>query len=444
MHAGSTSAAVRVLHATREAIRLKDDGAYGRLSTHGLDVLSLLVAVTPLSFAISGHVKVLPLALLMLTGLGLLACRAETRHSFRRARMVVAVCALALLYAALNVFGHRLGWAAFDRPSHILLYMMIAAVFSLPLRMRMIWLGFSLTAVLLGSVCIVQHLVLGAPRAYGLNGGDWAAIEFAMFLLVLALMSLLQLLYSQGGRLEKVVHGGGLVFGMYGALLTQSRGPLLAFVPVFLLVLVNYARDTGHWRRSLLLIAAVVCGGVLAGISLHGEVLARFARVGTEVVRYDQSSDELGSVGERLEMWHIAGHAALDHPLTGVGLDRFGPYVREQVAQGHASPEIAKYDHPHNEYLEWAATGGVPGLLVLLSLFGFPLAYFIRHARRGDQAMRVVATAGVAVIVMYALCALTDNVFYRAMPQSLYFFLVLGLAVLIASRNLSPREAPGV
>ena len=412
MHAGSTSAAVRVLHATREAIRLKDDGAYGRLSTHGLDVLSLLVAVTPLSFAISGRVKVLPLALLMLTGLGLLACRPETRHSFRRARMVVAVCALALLYAALNVFGHRLGWAAFDRPSHILLYMMIAAVFSLPLRMRMIWLGFSLTAVLLGSVCIVQHLVLGAPRAYGLNGGDWAAIEFAMFLLVLALMSLLQLLYSQGGRLEKVVHGGGLVFGMYGALLTQSRGPLLAFVPVFLLVLVNYARDTGHWRRSLLLIAAVVCGGVLAGISVHGEVLARFARVGTEVVSYDQSSDDLGSVGERLEMWHIAGHAALDHP--------------------------------HNEYLEWAATGGVPGLLVLLSLFGFPLAYFIRHARRGDQTMRVTAAAGVAVIVMYALCALTDNVFYRAMPQSLYFFLVLGLAVLIASRNLSPREAPGV
>ena len=58
--------------------------------------------------------------------------------------------------------------------------------------------------------------------------------------------------------------------------------------------------------------------------------------------------------------------------------------------------------------------------------------------------MRVTAAAGVAVIVMYALCALTDNVFYRAMPQSLYFFLVLGLAVLIASRNLSPREAPGV
>jgi O-antigen ligase len=311
--------------------------------------------------------------------------------------------------------------------------------------MRMIWIGFSLTAVLLGAVCLVQHLVLGAPRAYGLNGGDWGAIEFAMFLLVLALLALLQLLHSQAGRLEKIVHASGLVLAMYGALLTQSRGTLIAFVPVFMLVLANYARDTGHWRRSLLLAGAVVCGGVLAGISVHGEVLARFARVGPEVVNYDQRGDELGSVGERLAMWRSAGHAALDHPLTGVGIDQFGAYLRRQVAHDRASPEIAKYDHPHNEYLEWAATGGVPGLLVLLSMFGFPLAYFVRHARRGGQDVRVAAIAGVAVILMYMLCALTDNVFYRAMPHSLYFFLVLGLTMLIASRDLSsPQGTPGV
>jgi O-antigen ligase len=35
------------------------------------------------------------------------------------------------------------------------------------------------------------------------------------------------------------------------------------------------------------------------------------------------------------------------------------------------------------------------------------------------------------VIGMYGLCAFSDNVFYRAMPQSLYLFLVLGLAVSI-------------
>jgi O-antigen ligase len=42
---------------------------------------------------------------------------------------------------------------------------------------------------------------------------------------------------------------------------------------------------------------------------------------------------------------------------------------------------------------------------------------------------------------MYALCALTDNVFYRPMPHSLYFFLTLGLAVYIG-RLLNRAERP--
>lgn len=421
---------------------MKDDG--GLNETPGaawLVALSLLLAVMPFSFAVSWHLKLLPAAVLMFSGLWLLASRASTRRSFRHARMVVAVCVLGLLYAALNILDHRLGWDAFDRPSHILVYLAVAAVFSLPLRMRMVWCGFSITAIVLGVVCIVQHDVLGVTRAYGLNGGSWGAIELAMFMLVLSLMALLQLLYLSGGWLERTLHAGGLVLGMYGALLTQSRGPLLAFVPVFLLVLLNYARRTGHWRRCLVLIGAVVCGGVLAGASVHGKVLARFAQVGTEVASYDQRSDELGSVGERLEMWHVASQALRDHPWAGVGLDQFGTYVRQQAAQGRASPEVAKYNHSHNEYLEWAATGGVPGLLVLLSIFGFPLVYFARHVQCTHQTVSVPANAGLVVVLMYALCALTDNVFYRAMPHSLYFFLVLGLAVLIGRHSTQAGRA---
>ena len=37
-------------------------------------------------------------------------------------------------------------------------------------------------------------------------------------------------------------------------------------------------------------------------------------------------------------------------------------------------------------------------------------------------------------LLLYVLCALTDSVFYRVMPQSFYFFLVLGLAVLVGRR----------
>jgi O-antigen ligase len=60
----------------------------------------------------------------------------------------------------------------------------------------------------------------------------------------------------------------------------------------------------------------------------------------------------------------------------------------------------------------------------------------VRHA---DGAVSLLASSGLAVVGMYALCALSDNVFYRAMPHSLYFFLVLGFSVSIG-RLAPPQE----
>lgn len=406
-------------------------------SWHG--PLSVLVAMMPFWFAVSWRAKAVPATLLLVAGAILLLGRAATRQSFREARWVLMACALALLYPALNILGHRLGWDAFDRPSHILLYMITAAVFSLPLRMRWVWRGFSLTAIVLGIVCIVQHGVLGVARAYGLNGGGWGAIEFAMFLLVLSLMALVQVLYGRGHRGDKLLHAGAVVLGVYGAMLTQSRGPLLAFVPVFLLMLLGYARRTGYWTRSLLLMGAMLAGVTVAALSLRGEMLDRFADVGTEMASYNHHTDATGAVRERIEMWRTAGRAVAAHPLAGLGIDQFGMFVRQQVAAGRANPAIDKYEHPHNEYLEAAATGGIPGLLVLLAVFAAPLAYFARHARSPDPDAMIAACAGMAVVGMYMLCALSDNVFYRAMPHSLYFFLVLGFAVLIGGKAAAMR-----
>lgn len=440
-----------------------------RLSTWWIGALSVLVAVMPLLFSVSWHIKALPALILMIVGIALLFSSAATRQSFRRAWPVVAVCALGVTYTAINILGHGLGWDAFDRPSHVLLYLATAAVFSLPLRLRWIWLGFSLTAVLLGAVCLVQHYVMRIDRAYGLNGGDWGAIEFAMVMMALSLLAWLQVLFSSRRSIDTVVHICGGIFGIYGAMLTQSRGPLLAFIPVLLALLLLYGIRTGRWLRPSVIFVAILAGSVLAASTVHnvsvpapiatsatgapaetaaagseapaggpaavagggshGIVLKRFADVGSEMTSYNAGTDARGAIRERLEMWHTAVHAFREHPLAGVGIDQFGVYIRQQVALGLANPAIAKYNHPHNEYLEAASTGGVPGLIVVVLLFVVPLWYFVHHALHADDSGMILATAGVAIVALYLLCALTDNVFYRAMPHSLYFFLVLGLAV---------------
>ncbi len=399
---------------------------------------SLLLAAMPLCFAVSGRFKSLPMALLLVTGVVLLATRAESRQAWRLAWPAIAVCLLRLLYDIGNFLGHRLDWSTLDLPAQTLLFLGIAAVFTLPLKQRVIALGFSLTAVLLGAVSLYQRYALGVDRPYGLNGGDWAAVEFAMYLLVLVLLAMLQALRPDTRRGDRWLHVAAVVVGLYGAVLTQSRGPLLSFAPVYLGLMLWHAMRSRHWRRVLVLLAATVLGMLAVTATLHRELVERLTDVPAQIASYDTGADAT-AVGERLEMWRTAWQAFGEHPLTGIGLDQFGVYAREQVALGQASPLIAKYVHPHSEYLESMVAGGLPALLVLLLFLVVPLGFFARRLGHPREPVAAAAAAGVMVIGMYALCAFGDNVFYRAMPQSLYLFLVLGLAIGIGRLQ---RNAP--
>jgi O-antigen ligase len=227
-----------------------------------------------------------------------------------------------------------------------------------------------------------------------------------------------------------VLHIVCAALGIYGALLTQSRGPLLAFLPVFVIVVLIQSRRTGRWREGLVFLVVGIAAAAGAATTMHGEVLTRFAAVTEEMSTYSEQ-DASGAVRERLEMWRTATMALDDHPLAGVGLNQFGDYARARIAEGKVNATVERYDHPHSEYLEWAVTGGLPGLAVLVLLFGAALAFFLRYALHPDNAIAMPASGGLSTVCMYALCALTDNVFYRPMPHSLYFFLTLGLAVYI-------------
>ncbi|MEO8777256.1 MAG: O-antigen ligase family protein [Rhodanobacter sp.] len=393
--------------------------------------LSILVALMPLSFSIDPQIKTMPPALLFLAGLALLIGSAACRACFRAAWRPIAAALLMIGFVIINVLIHQLGWRPLDHPAHILLLLVVAACFSLPLQMRLIWAGFSLTAMVLGAIGVLQTHLFGIERAYGLNGGASAAIELATILLGLSAMALVQFLAPAKRRWERVLHLTGMAFGMYGALLTQSRGPLLAFAPIFVMLVLLHARRTGHWRSSLLLIGAACAIAAAATFSMRGEMKARFEAIAPEVTSFNHRNDARGAVRERLEMWRTAARAFAAHPVLGIGKGEFAEYTHQEIAAGRSNPVIGRYNQPHNEYLEAAATGGLPGLLVLLAVFLVPLRYFSRYVLAADDDIALPASIGVALIGLYMLCALTDAVFYRVMTQSFYFFLVLGLAVRI-------------
>lgn len=397
--------------------------------------LSILLAVIPLTVSLDERVKVLAPVMLLCVGVWFVATSAVTRQSYRYAWPVVLAALLFFGCIIWNVLMHRLGWRPVDRAAHVLLYLLIAAAFTRVLRAPVLWGGFGACALVLGAVCLAQHYVWGIDRAYGLNGGPSASIELATVLLGLSLLALSRLLGARTGSTERVLLLAAIVLAVYGALLTQSRGPLLAFVPALALLLVWHARRTGHWRPVVLVLLGMGVGATVATYATHDELSERFAAIGPAVATYGTHRHEHGAVHERLDMWRAAGRAVLEHPWAGIGVGRFNDYVKGEIAAGRSSPAIGRYNQPHNQYLEAAATAGTPGLLVLLATFLLPLRYFARHARDMDETVSVPACAGLAVVVLYMLCGLTDSVFYRVMPLSFYFFVVLGMAMLIGRQK---------
>jgi len=402
-----------------------------------------LLMLVPLSFSIEKHVRIVPVALLFLTGLALLATRPALRRNYRAAWPVVVPALLVVALSIVNIRLHGLGWRQFDQSAHIIMYLVIAAVFGLALRMRTVWNGFSATLVFLGAVSVVQHHVLGVARPAGLNGGPASTIEFATVLLGLALLALLQLLRPGTGTGAKWLHATAMALGLYGALLTQSRGPLLAFVPALALLLALHGRRRGLRLRQWLPILLIgLAATMAAAATLDGRLAERFASIGHEVNSYDQHHNARGAVRERLEMWRTAVRAFKQHPVAGVGIDQFGTYVQAEVAAGRTNAAVAQYGHPHNEYLDAAATRGIVGLAVLVLLFALPFAYFFRHSADPDDEVALPAYGGMAIVVLFAVCALTESVLFRVMSQSLFFFLLLGLGLRVG-RGLRLRAVCG-
>jgi O-antigen ligase len=88
------------------------------------------------------------------------------------------------------------------------------------------------------------------------------------------------------------------------------------------------------------------------------------------------------SIESRAEFWRTSWAAAIDNPYTGVGIDSLGDYSRVYRSPSDALGINENFDNAHNQFLEAAATGGFP-LLLLNSLFiVFTLIMFYRAQKK--------------------------------------------------------------
>jgi len=168
------------------------------------------------------------------------------------------------------------------------------------------------------------------------------------------------------------------------------------------LALLSYSRIL-QWRPYLL---ALIMGASLAAagaatLIIHGQKVDE-----SPVEYYDLSNDF------RLEQWGRIMDRIQDKPLSGAG---FG---REAMKKAHPDlvPTTAPMSllwHPHNVFLTYGVAMGFPGMLVLLLVFAALIATYARHLRAASVEQRMIAIAGIAIIIGIVVRNLTNDLFLR-------------------------------
>ena len=138
-----------------------------------------------------------------------------------------------------------------------------------------------------------------------------------------------------------------------------------------------------------------------------------------------------GTLRNRFDYWNAAIGMFKDHPIFGVGIDRFGEYYREYAVQNQViQGQIA--DNAHSIYLHLLATGGlilfIPYLFLILFVTFTGLKSLIKF--QGEEKFKVGALFGIWLGTVTVNVVTVDN-----LGVGVWFWISGGVLVAVASSN---------
>jgi O-antigen ligase len=97
--------------------------------------------------------------------------------------------------------------------------------------------------------------------------------------------------------------------------------------------------------------------------------------------------------------------------------------------------------HAHNVVLNYGLALGIPGMLVLLMVFGALLREYARLWQSDDQGLRLIGACGMVLVLGVFSCNMVNDMFVR--DVALLFWALNGMLLGLGRRQLAagPREA---
>jgi O-antigen ligase len=143
-----------------------------------------------------------------------------------------------------------------------------------------------------------------------------------------------------------------------------------------------------------------------------------------------------GTLRNRLDYWNASINMFKDHPIFGVGIDRFGEYYRQyavqnQIVQGQIT------DNAHSVYMQILATGGlitfIPYLLVIFYITYIGFKAMLKAS--GAAKLRIAGIFGIWLGTAAVNIVAIDN-----LGVAVWFWITGGVLIAASSSIMSPQS----
>jgi O-antigen ligase len=360
---------------------------------------------------------------LLLAGVGLLIRRglpSLTTHD----RLIIATLAGYSLVGIAEAWWDSQGSSGLDKPIRYLLAVpALWWVLAYPPRLAFLWSGIAIGAISAGGWAAWQKLFTGIARAEG----HTHVIQFGNLSMLLGVLCMAGLGWAVVQRQRNIWVAlllVGAAGGVLGSLFSGSRGGWVGF-PVVLLVLYRaYGAGLSGKLKAAAIVTVVAAGIVIYAVPQLG-VQSRVNHAVSDVALYISGENRATSVGSRFEMWRGAALLVQEKPLTGWGSNGYAEAMSQLGDEGIIHQEAARYDHPHNEFMDASAKRGLIGLIALLALYLIPMRLFAQKLQDEDLSVRALATAGVLLPVTYIDFGLSQAFLTHNSGVMMYAFLLV-------------------
>jgi O-antigen ligase len=361
-------------------------------------------------------------------------CRAALARHWPALRWVAGALLINFLFAVFCLLLRpELTLSSIEKPLRMLLGISaLALVLAFRPPRAVLWWGVAGGAF--GGALLVgfQRVALGMDRP----GGLLNAITSGDLLVLFGLLALVGAIDLRASG-KAAWPAAGALAGFAGALMTGTRGGLVALLPAAFLFL-RHGGLLGRGATRTLVVASFALVALVYAIPRSG-AQQRVAQGIDDVRSWYAGGSAYTNMGIRLELWKGAAALIAERPLLGRSHPDAKRALALRVGAGTLDPVVLPAEHFHNDALQVLVTGGVAGLLVWLTTLAAPLAFFERELRARRAASFAPALAGMLVVSSYFCFGLTEVIFWSVKASLLYALMVL----LLMGLCLNTKENDG-